>query len=83
MASAPAALVGLAAKGSIEPGKDADLVVFDPDVEFSVDPAQLHHRHRMTAYAGRRLRGVVKETWLRGEPVDGTRARGGLLERTP
>jgi allantoinase len=81
MASGPAALVGLTAKGSLEPGMDADLVSFDPDAEFVVDPAELHHRHPITAYAGRALRGAVRDAWLRGERVDGTHPRGRLLER--
>jgi allantoinase len=81
MAGGPAALVGLTAKGSLEPGMDADLVSFDPDAEFVVDPAELYHRHPITAYAGRALRGAVRDTWLRGERVDGTHPRGRLLER--
>jgi allantoinase len=81
MASRPAALVGLSGKGSIEVGKDADLVAFDTDAEFVVDPSRLHHRHPVTAYAGRRLRGAVVGTWLRGERIDGTQPRGRLLER--
>jgi allantoinase len=70
MSSGPAALVGLPAKGAIAPGMDADLVAFDPDAAFTVDPAGLHHRHPVTPYAGRSLSGVVRTTWLRGEPVD-------------
>jgi allantoinase len=70
MASGPAALVGLTTKGAIAPGMDADLVAFDPDAAFTVDPAGLHHRHPVTPYAGRSLSGVVRTTWLRGEPVD-------------
>ena len=81
MASGPAAVVGLTAKGSLEAGMDADLVAFDPDAEFVVDPAELHHRSPVTAFAGRTLRGAVEDTWLRGERVDGTHARGRLLER--
>ena len=55
MSAAPAALAGLAAKGAIAPGRDADLVVFAPDESFVVDPARLHHRHPVTPYAGREL----------------------------
>ena len=42
-------------------GADADLVAFDPDATFVVDPAGLHHRHPVTPYAGRTLRGVVAD----------------------
>jgi allantoinase len=81
MARGPAALVGLGSKGSLEVGKDADLVAFDPDTTFVVDPAELFHRHPVTIYAGRTLRGVVWDTWLRGQRVDGRFPRGRLLER--
>jgi allantoinase len=80
MAARPAALAGLAGKGRIAVGADADLVVFDPDATFTVDPARLEHRHPVTPYAGRRLRGVVQTTWLHGEPVD-NQPRGRLLTR--
>jgi allantoinase len=70
MSAAPARLAGLDdRKGSIEPGKDADLVVWDPDAEFVVDETRLHQRHRRTPYAGMRLRGRVHETWARGRLV--------------
>jgi allantoinase len=77
MAAGPAALVGLAAKGRIAPGCDADLVAFDPDRRFVVDPAALRQRHPVTPYAGRELTGVVERVWLRG----GTATRGRLLRR--
>jgi allantoinase len=79
MAAGPARLAGLESKGSIEAGKDADLCVLAPDEEFTVDPAQLHHRHPGTPYDGRTLRGVVRQTWLRGQPVDLAEPRGQLL----
>ncbi|HEX6336028.1 MAG TPA: allantoinase AllB [Jiangellaceae bacterium] len=81
MAHGPAALVGLRSKGSLEVGKHADLVAFDPDATFVVDPAELFHRHPLTVYTGRRLRGVVTDTWLRGKRVDGSSTRGRLLQR--
>jgi allantoinase len=81
MAAGPARIAGLAGKGRIEPGCDADLVVFAPDDGFTVDPARLYHKHRLTPYAGQRLDGVVRWTWLRGEPAGGSRPGGRLLAR--
>ena len=70
MSRGPADLVGLRRKGSIAVGQDADLVALAPDAELVVDADALHHRHHLTPYAGRRLRGVVRRTWLAGAPVD-------------
>jgi allantoinase len=78
MARAPAELAGLPGKGAIAVGMDADLVAFAPDERFTV--GELHHRNPVTPYAGRSLTGVVRRTWLRGEPVDGA-PRGRLLRR--
>ncbi|WP_053204184.1 allantoinase AllB [Jiangella muralis] len=78
MAAAPADRIGLRHKGRIAAGADADLVRFAPDEEFVVDVAKLHHRNPVSAYAGRRLTGVVRETWLRGRPVADT-PQGQLL----
>jgi allantoinase len=70
LAAAPAKLAGLdGSKGAIEVGRDADLMVWDPDAESTVDPSALFHRHPVTPYAGRRLRGRVLTTILRGEVV--------------
>jgi allantoinase len=70
MSAAPAALAGLTGrKGAIAPGYDADLVVFDPDREMTVDASRLYHRQAVTPYDGARLRGVVRMTMLKGEIV--------------
>jgi allantoinase len=79
MSEGPARLAGLAKKGSIQVGNDADLVVFAPDEVLVVDHAPLQHRHPGTPYDGRRLQGVVKSTILRGEQTDVSRPRGRLL----
>ncbi|WP_274912583.1 allantoinase AllB [Streptomyces sp. WZ-12] len=85
MSAAPARLVGLDAKGAIAPGKDADFAVLAPEATFTVDPAELQHRNKITAYAGKTFRGVVRSTWLRGRQInDGTtlaEPTGELLER--
>jgi allantoinase len=51
-----------------------------------VRPKMLHHRHKLTPYANRSLRGVVQATFLRGEMIyDGSRflgtPQGALLRR--
>ncbi|MCE0765457.1 allantoinase AllB [Pseudonocardia kujensis] len=79
MAAAPADLVGLRRKGRIAVGADADLAVVAPDETFTV--GALAHRHPTTPYAGRRLHGVVRGTWLRGARVDPHRPAGRLIER--
>ncbi|MCH6163348.1 allantoinase AllB [Streptomyces marispadix] len=87
MSFGPARLAGLEGrKGAVAPGHDADFAVLAPEETFTVDPARLHHRNPVTAYAGRTLHGVVRATWLRGQPIaEGgrpLRQAGRLIERT-
>lgn len=64
-------------KGALAPGLDADLVVFDPEAEFTPSPASVRHRHSLTPYTGMSLNGIVRDVYLRGAPVvDGERPRG-------
>ena len=68
MCRAPAELAGLARKGRIDVGYDADLVVFGPDAEFVVEPSAFPDGSAIP-YAGQRLRGLVERTYLRGALV--------------
>lgn len=82
MGEGPADQVGLADRGRISVGATADLVVFAPDESFTVDVASLRHKNPVSAYAGRTLTGVVRQTWLHGTPVDiEADPRGRLLTR--
>ncbi|WP_426492382.1 allantoinase AllB [Hymenobacter sp. 102] len=54
-------------KGRIAPGYDADLLVLDAEASITVTEELLHHRHKVSPYLGRELRGVVQQTYLAGE----------------
>lgn len=70
MCQAPAARVGLDdRKGVLAPGKDADLVCWQPDAAFGVEESSLLHRHKLTPYAGKELYGIVEWTMVRGRTV--------------
>lgn len=68
-AEGPARLAGLSTKGRLAPGCDADVVVFDPEARFTVDPTRLRQRHPVTPFAGMTLSGVVRQTFVRGACV--------------
>lgn len=70
MSLAPARLAGIDAHvGSIEPGKHASLIAFDPDATLTITPDILHYRHKLSPYMGETLHGIVRSTWLRGERI--------------
>jgi dihydroorotase len=68
MTVAPARILGLD-RGRLAHGAPADLVLFDPDEPFRVDPEQLHSRARNTPFEGRTFEGRVHRTYVNGQCV--------------
>jgi len=82
MSFRPAERLGFSKKGRLEPGYDADFVVYDPSDSWTVSPAECFHRHPVSVYDGLHVRGRVKATYVRGQivfekgqPVAGVRGR--------
>ena len=66
----PARQVALGSrKGTIAEGYDADIVIWNPHREFTVNATHLEHRHKITPYHGESLRGTVEKTFLRGRKI--------------
>jgi len=87
LATEPARLAGLTGrKGALAAGYDADIVVFEPNAEWTVTEEELRFRHKLSPYLGARLRGRVLETYLRGECIfwrrgqQGAGGLGGLID---
>jgi len=69
MSTAPARILGAADHGGpVEPGRPANLVAFDPEAEWVVEPP-FASRSRNSAFMGRTLRGRVVHTMYRGDLV--------------
>jgi dihydroorotase len=68
MSTQPARIFGLAG-GTLTVGAPADVVVFDPDARWVVDPSTFYSRSRNTPFGGRALNGVVECTVVRGRVV--------------
>ena len=69
MTSNPACILRIPSKGRLSIGGDGDIVLFDPDEEWTVDPAQFASKGRNTPFAGCKLRGKVKYTIVGGKIV--------------
>ena len=83
LASAPAKRYGLSGKkGSIAVGKDADLVLFDPQSEWRVEGRKFLSQGKVTPFEGMRFKGKIVKTLLRGQVIfdgeSGIRVRPGF-----
>lgn len=65
----PARLMGLETKGELAPGFDADVVIFDPEVDWPVSTETLHEMADWTPYEGLTLHGRAQTTIVRGQMV--------------
>ena len=65
----PACILRLPTKGRLAIGSDSDVVIFDPDEAWTVDPNRFASKGRNTPFAGKTLRGKVKYTIVGGEIV--------------
>ena len=68
MSCAPARVFHLSG-GTLRKGSVADVTVFDPDAEWTVDPARFRSKGRNTPYSGKRLRGRVHFTIVDGQLI--------------
>ena len=80
LAATPSRLFGVPSKGAIEVGRDADLVLWDPEARRTLRQVELHHTSDFTPYEGLEVAGAVREVILRGRPLG--QEPGRFLERT-
>ena len=64
----PAQILGIPG-GTLREGANADVVLFDPEKEWVVDPEKLHGKSKNTPFKGRKLKGKVVLTIFRGRVV--------------
>lgn len=64
----PARVLGID-KGSLEEGKTADIVIFDPNKTYTIDAAKFASKSRNTPFHGRKVTGAVRATIAGGEII--------------
>lgn len=65
----PARTFGMPQKGTLEPGTDADIVIFDPDETYTITAEDNVGNAEFSMYEGREVTGRPKKTFVRGELV--------------
>jgi len=65
----PAKIMGLASKGAIQEGWDADITIVDPKADWIVKEDEIVSRSKNTPFLGRQLQGVVEATVVNGRVV--------------
>ena len=68
-ASNPARIFGCENKGSLTVGKDADIVIYDKEKDFTVSVSNMHSDYDHTIWEGKKLHGYPVQTYLRGSLV--------------
>ncbi|MEA5387970.1 amidohydrolase family protein [Haloarculaceae archaeon H-GB11] len=69
MSTTPARTFGMPQKGTLEPGTDADVVIFDPDAPHRISAADGASHADFSIYDGLPVSGRVEKTFVRGELV--------------
>ena len=67
--SKPAEFIKANKKGTIEIGKDADFVIWNPEESTVITEEDIHFRYKISPYIGQELSGIVLETIVNGETV--------------
>ncbi len=65
----PAKIFGCKNKGDIETGKDADIVIYNPNAEFTITNDKMHSDCDHTIWEGIKLKGYPEQTYSRGRLV--------------
>lgn len=65
----PAKIFGCTEKGSICVGKDADIVIYDPNKDFTISVSNMHSDYDHTIWEGKTLHGYPVQTYIRGNLV--------------
>lgn len=93
LSTATAKMFGLADKGEIRVGKDADIVIFDPKQKFTITQEKLHMNVDYTPFEGMEVTGMPVEVYVRGKKVSewkndhvefvGEKGYGRFVKRVP